>query len=76
MITSCTSLPATLCRGEGAADGGGAELRRGGGREHALECADGRAHGGGDDDLFAPWVLSMEFSVSVRGLSRGREGRD
>ena len=40
--------------GERALDGGGAELRRGGRRQHALECADGRADGGGDDDVACP----------------------
>jgi cyclopropane-fatty-acyl-phospholipid synthase len=55
-----------LREGECALDGGCAELRRRGRREYALECADGRAGGGGDYDL----------SVHLFLLTRGHGGRD
>ena len=53
MMTSWTSPAGDARGGERALDGGGAELRRGGRREHALEGADGRARGGGDDDVWS-----------------------
>ena len=73
MMTSCTSAAAISGGGERALDGGGAELRRGGRREHALECADGRAHGGGDDDLDLVHVMSR--LRELRSVNRGRAGR-
>ena len=73
MMTSCTSAAGDPARGERAGDGGSAELRRGGRREHALERADGRARGGGDDDL----GLSMDSpAIMPRRVNRGRGGRD